>query len=136
MSSTIFSPERQLVYEWYTPSLEKSLNFLQAFGFVVLRQEDNFAELSWGLKNRLMVEQMQEYSDQQENVAGYRGYHGNLRVLVDDVDSVYQAALLNKDAKILKELGDRYYGLRDFTVGGPYGFALRFAKPLQGFSEH
>ncbi|CAM6055682.1 unnamed protein product [Sphagnum tenellum] len=101
MSSTIFSPERQLVYEWYNPSLEKSLNFLQAFGFVVLRQEDNFAELSWGLKNRLMVEQMQEYSDQQENVAGYRGYHGNLRVLVEDVDSVYQAALFNKDAKIL-----------------------------------
>lgn len=134
--STIFAPERQLVYEWYTPSLEKSIAFLQAFGFMVLRREEAFAELSYG-RNRLLVEQMQEdYNSEEDSAAvGYRGYHGNLRILVDNVDAVYQSAMLINGCRVLKELGDRYYGLRDFTVGGPYGLALRFAQPLPGFTE-
>lgn len=137
--STIFAPERQLVYEWYTPSLEKSIAFLQAFGFRVLRREAAFAELSYG-RNRLLVEQMQEdYKNSEEEsggAVGYRGYHGNLRILVDNVDAVYESsAMLTNGCRVLKEVGDRYYGLRDFTVGGPYGLALRFAQPLPGFTE-
>jgi hypothetical protein len=27
-------------------------------------------------------------------------------------------------------IGDRYYGLRDFTIADPDGFGVRFASPL------
>lgn len=125
-------PERQLVYEWYTPSLERSVVFLQAVGFKVRRQEEHFAEMAWGTSpNRLLVEEARE----DDGAAAPSGYHGNIRVLVEDVDAVYQATLVLPDVKILKPLEDRYYGLRDFTLGGPYGLALRFATPLPGFSE-
>lgn len=133
-----YPPESQLVCEWYTPSLSRTLDFLKSFGFVVLREEEaHFAELAWGSsKSRLMVEQMEGFLDaggtDDKPQFGWRGYVGNIRVLVQDVDSVYQVALQTKGATILKELGDRYYGLRDFTVGGPFGIALRFATPLPG----
>jgi hypothetical protein len=29
-------------------------------------------------------------------------------------------------------IGDRYYGLRDFTIRDPDGFGVRFASVLQG----
>jgi hypothetical protein len=129
---TTIRPERQLVYEWYTPSLARSVAFLQAVGFTVRRQEEAFAEMAWG-DARLLVEEEQGDPDMP---AGYHGvYHGNIRVLVPDVDGVYQAALVLTDGKILKPLEDREYGLRDFTLGGPFGLALRFATPLPGFSE-
>lgn len=139
IANMTFRAERQLVYEWYTPSLQTSLEFLKAVGFKVLRQEKAFAEMAWGSSssaNRLFVEQMDGYIDTCPDVSpGYSGYHGNIRILVEDVDAVYQAAMVLKGARVLKPLEDRYYGLRDFTVGGPYGLALRFATPLPGFTE-
>ncbi|KAG0615336.1 hypothetical protein M758_5G033000 [Ceratodon purpureus] len=124
---------RQLVYEWYTPSLARSVAFLQALGFKALRQEAAFAEMGWGPDARLFVEEVPEDPGMP---AGYPGvYHGNIRVMVPDVDAVYRAAVVLPDGKILKPLADRYYGLRDFTLGGPFGLALRFATPLPGFSE-
>ncbi|CAM6087438.1 unnamed protein product [Calypogeia fissa] len=140
-----FPPETQLVCEWYTPLLSKTLEFLKSFGFVVLREEEaHFAELAWkSSKNRLMVEQMEGFvlaedgKNQQNNPQkfGWHGYVGNIRVMVPDVDSVYEVALRTEEATILKELENRYYGLRDFTVGGPFGIALRFATPLPEFRE-
>ena len=125
-------PERQLVYEWYTPSLARSVAFLQAVGFTVVRCEEAFAEMAWG-ESRMYVEELPRAPDMP---AGYEAvYHGNIRVLVPDVDTVYQAALVLPDVKVLKPLADRYYGLRDFTLGGPFGLALRFATPLPGFSD-
>lgn len=127
-------PERQLVYEWYTPSLERSVAFLQAVGFKVRRQEHGFAEMAWGSSpNRLFVEEVVPAVGEEVGAPG--GYHGNIRILVEDVDAVYRTALVLPDVKVLKPLEDRYYGLRDFTLGGPYGLALRFATPLPGFTE-
>lgn len=109
------------------------LLLLQAVGFKVRRQEHGFAEMAWGsTSSRLFVEEVMQ--DGEAVSAGY-AYHGNIRILVEDVDAVYQAALVSPDVKILKPLEDRYYGLRDFTLGGPYGLALRFATPLPGFTE-
>ncbi|KAL2630351.1 hypothetical protein R1flu_015037 [Riccia fluitans] len=134
MEDDIFPAEEQLVSEWYTPSLNKSLDFLRALGFHVLREEpDHFAEVGWKSKSRLMVEQIDEFLvDENEKKFGYRGYSGNIRVLVPDVDYFYKKALEIEGAVILRELEDRYYGLRDFTVGGPFGLAIRFATPLAG----
>jgi hypothetical protein len=34
-------------------------------------------------------------------------------------------------AQIVVAVGDRYYGLRDFTLADPDGFGIRFASILQ-----
>jgi hypothetical protein len=33
-------------------------------------------------------------------------------------------------ARVIIPIGDRYYGLRDFTIADPDGFGVRFASPL------
>jgi uncharacterized glyoxalase superfamily protein PhnB len=52
-----------------------------------------------------------------------------LRILVDDVDAAWEAARA-LGAKVEAPIGDRAYGLRDFTIRDPDGFALRFAKNI------
>ena len=55
----------------------------------------------------------------------------NIRVMVPDVDRFHGLALA-KGHMLIRELSDKYYGLRDFTVAGPDGVGLRFASPIPG----
>ena len=52
-----------------------------------------------------------------------------MRILVQDVDALWQQAQ-KLGAPIRVPIGDRAYGLRDFTVCDPDGFGLRFASWL------
>jgi hypothetical protein len=36
-----------------------------------------------------------------------------------------------RNEQLFKEIDDRYYGLRDFTMAGPDGVAIRFATELR-----
>ena len=59
----------------------------------------------------------------------YRGASINVRVMVPDVDAVYersQAAAVD----VMTPIGDRDDGLRDFIMRDPFGFQLRFSSPL------
>ncbi len=49
--------------------------------------------------------------------------------MVPDVDALWRRAR-SVDAPISAPIGDRDYGLRDFTVQDPDGFGLRFASWL------
>jgi uncharacterized glyoxalase superfamily protein PhnB len=50
--------------------------------------------------------------------------------MVPNVDDFWRIA--NEiGARIVVPLGDRYYGLRDFTLTDPDGFGIRFASVLQ-----
>jgi hypothetical protein len=53
----------------------------------------------------------------------------NVRVMVADVDACWHRAL-GMDASVLTPIGDREYGLRDFTILDPDGFGIRFASPI------
>ena len=54
----------------------------------------------------------------------------NIRIMVPDVDARW--ALVNENgARVLDPIGDRDYGLRDFTFADPDGFGLRFASMLE-----
>jgi len=49
--------------------------------------------------------------------------------MVPNVDDHWRAA--NEiGARIVLPIGDRYYGLRDFTIADPDGFGVRFATLL------
>jgi len=51
------------------------------------------------------------------------------RVMAPNVDDYWRLA--NQiAARIIVPIGDRYYGLRDFTIADPDGFGIRFATHL------
>ena len=52
----------------------------------------------------------------------------SVRIMVDDVDAVYARAK-ERSLTIVADIGDRYYGLRDFSLQDGDGFHLRFASP-------
>ena len=42
----------------------------------------------------------------------------------------YWAVAREIGARVVIPIGDRYYGLRDFTIADPDGFGVRFASNL------
>ena len=50
--------------------------------------------------------------------------------MVPDVDAHWEKALA-ANARVLRVVDDRYYGLRDFTIPDPDGFGVRFATRLE-----
>jgi catechol 2,3-dioxygenase-like lactoylglutathione lyase family enzyme len=107
----------QLVLELTVHDLERSLQFYSTLGFKMARRTDDFAALrfegAWLFLARGPKQAPTEH---------------NLRVLVRDVDAVWNAAQ-QLNAHVEREIGDRNYGLRDFTISDPDGFQLRFAAP-------
>jgi uncharacterized glyoxalase superfamily protein PhnB len=49
--------------------------------------------------------------------------------MVPDVDRYWKLAN-DMRARVVVPIGDRYYGLRDFTIADPDGFGVRFASDL------
>lgn len=112
----------QLVVEVYVRDLERSLDFYRAIGFDLVRRTGGFAVLSWAGHVFFLDEQLQL-----PDLAGRE--RANVRVMVPDVDVLWQRAQ-SMGATISAPIGDRSYGLRDFTVRDPDGFGLRFASWL------
>jgi catechol 2,3-dioxygenase-like lactoylglutathione lyase family enzyme len=114
-------PGSQLVAEIYVRDIKRSLEFFRAFGFELVRDDGNFVELRW--------EQSLLFLEQVNGAPGAEHPAGNLRVMVPNVDD-YWALAETLSATVIRAIDDRYYGLRDFTIGGPDGMSLRFATRL------
>ena len=119
-------PTRQLVTEIMVSDIERSIAFYQRLGFVLLRQDDSFAALTW--------EDHQLFLDQRPPselaVQPVRFPPANIRVMVPNVDD-YWRLVQDLGARIVAPIEDRSYGLRDFTIADPDGFGIRFASALE-----
>ena len=113
----------QLVVALYVRDIKKSSEFYRSYGFEVARDEETFMELKWE-DSRLFLSKVPGTPPPPANPIG------NLRVMVPHVD-IYWNLANEKEATILSPIEDRYYGLRDFTIAGPDGLALRFATWLK-----
>ena len=117
----------QLVVALYVQHIKKSSEFYQRYGFEVVRDEGTFMELQWE-DARLFLAQVPTAPPPPAHPIG------NIRVMVPNVNQYWNFA--NKQgAEILSPIENRDYGLRDFTIAGPDGLALRFAtwlKDLEG----
>lgn len=110
--------------------------YVDCLGFKLLRADpDNdltsateFAVIALG-QAMLMIAHDSLYANAPESMDA-RGVAVDLRVMVDDVDAIYQRCRDNA-ITIVHEVDDRYYGLRDFIIRDPNGFRLRFASPLR-----
>ncbi len=115
--------------EFFVRDIERSIAFYERLGFTVVRQEPDFAVIALREDVHVLLAAEAHTSRERWNVSA-RGVGLNIRIMVDDVDAVYQRAKA-AGAPISQEIADRDYGLRDFIVADPDGFALRFASALR-----
>lgn len=117
----------QLIVEISVRDLDRSLALYTALGFVLDRRDRGFAVLRWGDRRLFLAE-----------VPDLRPLDGparaNVRIITADVDTVW-ALTQSLGLPVEQPIGDRYYGLRDFTVLDPDGFGLRFATIIAELPE-
>ncbi len=120
---TQYAPaELQLATELFVRDLPLALAFYTSLGFELVRAEGDFALCAWE-GHEFMLDQRPDLPPVPSHPPA------NLRVLVPDVDARWaQARALG--VQVLQPIGDRYYGLRDFTILDPDGYGLRFASYL------
>jgi catechol 2,3-dioxygenase-like lactoylglutathione lyase family enzyme len=118
----------QLVCEVVVRDIRESLDFYRSLGFALLRDGGDFAELTWE-EHRLYLAERSAFEGVEtidtQDIPAFP--HANVRVMVPRVDDLWKLAN-DIGAKIVIPIGDRYYGLRDFTIADPDGFGIRFAS--------
>ena len=123
-------PTEQLVTEIVVRDIRRSTEFYIRLGFALLRDGGDFVELTWE-DHRLFLAEISAFHDAGavESGAPPQFPPANVRVMVADVDRHWRAAK-EIGARVVVPIGDRYYGLRDFTIADPDGFGVRFASTL------
>ena len=130
MTAYVNSTE-QLVTEIFVRDIQRSTAFYRRLGFELLRDGGDFVELTWE-DHRLFLAELSAVRGADGPALGRPPAFpvANVRVMVSDVDACWTRA--NEiGARVVTAVGDRYYGLRDFTIADPDGFGIRFASPLE-----
>ena len=117
-------PTEQLVIEIFVRDIAKSMAFYRRLGFEVLRDDGDFVELTWE-GHRLFLDERGDMGPGPDTV------QANVRVMVPDVDRYWELTQ-EMGAHVLAPIADKSYGLRDFAIADPDGFAVRFATRLEG----
>ncbi|PWT92927.1 MAG: hypothetical protein C5B54_02710 [Acidobacteria bacterium] len=122
----------QLVTEIFVKNIRESTNFYRRLGFDLLRDGGDFVELIWE-DHRFFLAEISALQgiDSVQLPPRPKFPVANVRVMVADVDHYWKVAN-DIGAEIIIPIGDRYYGLRDFTIADPDGFGIRFASTLSG----
>jgi catechol 2,3-dioxygenase-like lactoylglutathione lyase family enzyme len=119
----------QLVTEIVVRDIRRSTKFYCELGFKVLRDSENFVELTWE-DHQLYIAKLSAYHeitiDDIELPEPSKFPLANIRIMVPNVDDYWKLAK-EIGAKIVIPVADRYYGLRDFLISDPDGFGVRFA---------
>ena len=128
---TYVDPTEQLVTEIVVRDIRRSTVFYLGLGFSLLRDGGDFVELTWE-DHRLFLAEASAFDgvDPAEPPASPPFPPANIRVMVPSVDDCWKMAR-ECGASIVVPIGDRYYGLRDFTIADPDGFGVRFATLLK-----
>jgi len=121
----------QLVTEIFVRDIRRSTEFYRRLGFELLRDGGDFVELTWE-DHRLFLAELSAVRDVSGVTLGSPPEFpvANVRVMVSDVDARWTRAQ-EIGARVVTAIGDRYYGLRDFTIADPDGFGVRFASPIE-----
>lgn len=112
--------DTQGVVEIVGVDIDAMLSFYETLGFRIERMAGAFAVVN-GYGVRIFLAQ------DPKAATGMRWT--NLRLLVPDAGAIWDCVLALK-LPVGNPIGDRPYGLRDFTVADPNGFEIRFAQLL------
>lgn len=110
----------QGVVEIVGPDIERAIAFYLSLGFELLRRTGGFAVVHWHGQRLFLAE---------NPGAPTTPRWTNLRIMVDDVDALWQRVTALGIVPV-HAIGNRFYGLRDFTLADPSGFEIRFAQAL------
>jgi catechol 2,3-dioxygenase-like lactoylglutathione lyase family enzyme len=123
-------PTEQLVTEVFVGDMARSVKFYRSLGFKLLRDGGDFVELTWE-DHRLFLAELSAVQGVDNLVQAETPPfpYANVRVMVPDVDH-YWGVANEIGARVVVPIGDRYYGLRDFTIADPDGYGVRFATVL------
>lgn len=116
-------PTEQLVTEIFVRDIRKSTAFYRRLGFELVRDDGDFVELTWE-GHLLFLDERSEMGPVPDAT------QANVRVMVPDVDRYWELAV-EMGARVLAPIADKSYGLRDFAIADPDGFAVRFATRLE-----
>jgi catechol 2,3-dioxygenase-like lactoylglutathione lyase family enzyme len=123
--------------EFFVRDIDASMRFyIDGLGFRFVRRSDDFAVVAHGTALFLLAMPSAVPGEHAAAAvepwlaSGPRGVGVNVLVMVDDVDAMY-ARVREFGAPIFWEIGDRYYGLRDFIVTDPDGYMLRLGAPVK-----
>jgi catechol 2,3-dioxygenase-like lactoylglutathione lyase family enzyme len=120
---TYVPPTEQLVVEIFVSDLDRSVSFYERLGFKRSEHHDRFASLTWE-EHQIFLDERRDLPCVPANLP-----RANVRVMVRDVNAAWERAQA-MGVPISQVIGDRSYGLRDFTVVDPDGFGVRFATRL------
>jgi len=119
--------------ELFVPDVGAAIGFyVDKLGFEVVRREPDgsFAIVALGEAIVMLAAQTHYGPMGGGDIGTARGAGIDVRFVVPDVDAIY-ARCRRAGVTIALDIGDRYYGLRDFIVRDGYGYRLRFASPLR-----
>ena len=130
--SRYVDPTEQLVCEVVVRDIKRSVAFYRSLGFELLRDAGDFVELTWE-DHRLFLAELTAFQGVKPPEPARRAEFpvANVRVMVPNVDECWKLAG-DLGAPVVVPIGDRDYGLRDFTIADPDGFGIRFASVLDG----
>jgi uncharacterized glyoxalase superfamily protein PhnB len=123
--------------ELFVPDVAAAIDFYTGrLGFALYRVDppgepgpsSEFAIVTLG-RAVVMFAHDRLYQAMAGSIESPRGIAIDVRIMVDDADDVYNRCR-ESGVEIVHEIGDRYYGLRDFVISDLNGFRLRFASPL------
>ena len=118
--------------EFFVPDVtEATRYYTETLGFTVLRMTPDDAPIyaiAYLGEALVMFTQDRFYAGARADL-DYRGAGLNIRLMVPDVDAVYER-VREAGVEVMNPIGDREYGLRDFVMQDPFGFRLRFASAL------
>jgi catechol 2,3-dioxygenase-like lactoylglutathione lyase family enzyme len=115
----------QLVVEVFVRDIAVSRAFYRQLGFEVNEDRATFVVLTWE-GHQLFLDERRDLPPHPAKIVP----QANIRIMVADVDE-YWARAQASGARVFATVGDRDYGLRDFTILDPDGVGLRFASRLE-----
>ena len=119
--------------ELFVPDVDPAIEFyVDKLGFELMRREPDgsFAIVALGEAIVMLAAQTHYGAMGGGEIGAARGAGIDVRFVVPDVDAIYERCR-RAGVTIALDIGDRYYGLRDFIVRDGYGYRLRFAAPLR-----
>ena len=123
------TPERKIVHTRHVLAVKelKTANdyFIDKLGFVHDFSAPGWEFLSFG-EFKVMLGECAD-----EMTAEATGNHSWFaHVLVENVDEVYQE-LVERGAKVLSMIGNRPWGIRDFTIVTPDGHRIMYGQSME-----
>jgi catechol 2,3-dioxygenase-like lactoylglutathione lyase family enzyme len=122
--------------EFFVRDVDASVAFyVDVLGFTLIRADASaegkrtFAVLVRGAAEFMLAHEAFLGSATRESLPYPRAAGVDIRLMVDDVDAVY-TSVVAAGGKIVLPVKDQEYGLRDFIVGDPDGFRIRFAQRM------